>query len=413
MRAYLRLILSRRMLLVLVMGFASGLPLALVGSGGTLQAWLTDEGVSLADVTFFALTGLPYTYKFVWAPFLDRYQPLALGLRKGWILICQLLLIAALIAMAHAQPASSLEYVAIVAVLIAFFSASQDIVVDAYRVEFLSETERGPGAALAVFGYRAAMLVSGGLALIMADHMSWKQVYLSMAGMVLLCSAFTVAAPEPVVERKARVSVFAMAYEAIGEFLRRRGAWQILAFVLLYKLGDVMAAAPTTRFMMDLGFSKSEIGAVAKTFGLAATIVGTLLGGALIPKLGQYKALWIFGVCQAVAILFFYLLALSGNTLSLMTVAVFMENMLNGLGTAAFTVFLMSLCHKQYTATQYALFTSVMSITRYVAGSLTGVIAQHAGWSAFFLICLAATLPGLSLLVYYRRWEMNESKSAK
>lgn len=399
----IKIFLSRKMLVVLLMGFASGLPMALIG--GTLQAWLTEEGVSLTLVTFTSFTGTPYAYKFLWAPVTDRYRLLGLGLRRGWIISAQLFLAALLLILGHSHPGQNLSWVILVATIIGYTGATQDIAIDAYRAEVLSEAERAAGASLAVLGYRIAMLVSGGLALILAAHLSWAQVYSVMSIIMIVCAVVTWLSPEPSRPPQERSAFFKLAKQGFKDFLKRRGAIEILLFVLLYKLGDVMAAAPSTRFMMDIGFQKETIGTVAKTFGILATIVGGITGGAVLPKLGTLRALFLFGLLQSGTIALFALLANTGPDLMTMQVAVTVENFCNGMGTAAFTAFLMGLCRREFTATQYALLTSIMAITRYVGGSLTGYIASQTGWVVFFLLCIVSAIPGLLLLTRYKTWD--------
>jgi len=402
----LKSIFSKRLLIVFLMGFSSGLPIALIG--GTLQAWLTDAKIDLKIVTLFTLTGLPYTYKFLWAPSLDSVRLPFLGLRRGWLITIQSILIVSIVLLGASSPEISLTRVTYLALALAFFGASQDIVIDAYRTELLSEHERGPGASMAIMGYRIGMLVSGGLALILADHLTWFQVYATMALFMLIGVAVTIFAPEPTRPNLDRPNFWLVARNSFQEFFQRRGAYEILLFVLIYKVGDVMAVAPLTRFLMDIGFEKSAIGAVAKTFGLIFTIIGASIAGIYIPKLGLYRSLLIFGILQTVFIISFSALAMVGNNLGFMTLAISLENLCNGMGSAAYTAFLMSLCNKEFTATQYALLTSVMAVTRYLAGAATGYLAASLGWSMFFVVCLLSAVPGLFLLTRFRRWELPE-----
>lgn len=398
----LNILLSRRMLVVLLMGFASGLPLALIG--GTLQAWMTEAGVDIKVVTLSALAGIPFTYKFIWAPAMDRFQISPLGLRRGWLIASQIGLCALILCLAYSDPAISMRVVALVSLTLAFFGATQDIVIDAYRTEILREDERALGASLAILGYRVAMIVSGGLALIMAQHLPWPKVYAIMSLIMAANVLVSFAAPEPTRAASGRKTFWSVAKASLGDFLKRRGAFEILLFVLLYKLPDVLAAAPTTPFLLKTGFSKEEIGWAAKSFGLAATISGAFIGGLLIPRLGLFRSLIIFGLLQAVSILSFSMLAVHPS-LGLMVGSVAFENLCNGMGTAAFTAFLMNQCRREYTAGQYALLTSFMSLNRYVGGSLSGALAEAVGWPAFFMICVASAVPGMALLSRYSKWE--------
>ncbi|MBX7136956.1 MAG: MFS transporter [Oligoflexia bacterium] len=402
---------SRKMALMMLLGFSSGLPLPLIG--GTLQAWMTDVGTDIKTVGLFTLVGLPYAYKLLWAPFMDTLRPpmigTALGLRRAWMVFTQASLVLLLTAMALINPSHDLELLALLAVGVAFAGASQDIVVDAYRTDVLSESERGPGAAIFILGYRLALLC-GGLSILLADYLPWQQVYLIAAitqalgiGATLLC------AEVPHLEG-GWTEVKQAAFSALREIFGRPGALEFLALVLIYKLPDVLAAALTTRFMMDLGFTKTAIGSVAKSFGLIATIGGALIGGTLMVRLGTVRALFIFGILQAVSVLAFAGLAQIGNNLACMAAAVAFENVCNGMATAAFTAFLMGLCNRNYTATQYALLTSLMAITRYGAGSATGFLVSSIGWSNFFVICALSGIPGLLLLSRAGKWGQPAAK---
>ena len=288
---------SRRLLAVLVLGFSSGLPLAL--SGSTLQAWMKTEDVDLTVIGLFSLVGLPYALKFLWAPLMDRFTPPFLGRRRGWILITQIAVMISVMLLALVKPSQFPGTTAFFALLVAFFSASQDIVIDAYRTDVLAESELGPGAGLHITGYRLAMLISGALALLLSDKISWKLVYFIMAFTMVIGLIATVLAPEPTVQVKPPHSIREATVLPLVEFLKRRGAYEILAFILLYKLDVVLATALTTPFMMEMGFSRTDIGLVTKGFGLAATIIGSLAGGFLMPKFGMKRGLLFFGFFKA------------------------------------------------------------------------------------------------------------------
>ena len=401
-RALLRAVLSWRMLVALLMGFASGLPLLLTGS--VLQAWMTREGVDLGTIGLFALVGLPYTLKFLWAPLMDRFTPLLLGRRRGWLLIIQLLLVLAIAGLGLTQPAAAPLLVALAALLVTFFSASQDIVIDAYRREALADDEQGLGAALYVNGYRIGMLLASGGGLILADFIAFSSVYLLMAGFMLLGMLTTLLAPEPATPAGVPSTLRAAVLEPFREYFQRNGAWWILLFILLYKVGDIMASHMTIPFYLDLGFSKTEIGTVVKLFGFWATIAGGLLGGVLILRLGIYHALWSFGILQAVSTAGFALLAVMGGQLPLLAAVVAFENLSAGMGTAAFIGFMASLTDKRFTATQYALLTSLMGIPRVFVAAPTGYMADAMGWVAFFSFCALIALPGLLMLLRFRAW---------
>jgi PAT family beta-lactamase induction signal transducer AmpG len=395
-------VFSGRMLVALLMGFVSGLPLLLTGS--VLQAWMTEEGVDLGTIGLFALVGLPYTLKFVWAPLMDRYTPALLGRRRGWLLIIQLLLVLAIAGLGLTQPAAAPLLVALAALLVTFFSASQDIVIDAYRREALADDEQGLGAALYVNGYRIGMLLASGGGLILADFIAFSSVYLLMAGFMLLGMLTTLLAPEPATPAGVPSTLRAAVLEPFREYFQRNGAWWILLFILLYKVGDIMASHMTIPFYLDLGFSKTEIGTVVKLFGFWATIAGGLLGGVLILRLGIYHALWSFGILQAVSTAGFALLAVIGGQLPLLAAVVAFENLSAGMGTAAFIGFMASLTDKRFTATQYALLTSLMGIPRVFVAAPTGYMADAMGWVAFFSFCALIALPGLLMLLRFRAW---------
>jgi PAT family beta-lactamase induction signal transducer AmpG len=395
-------VFSGRMLVALLMGFVSGLPLLLTGS--VLQAWMTEEGVDLGTIGLFALVGLPYTLKFVWAPLMDRYTPALLGRRRGWLLIIQLLLVLAIAGLGLTQPAAAPLLVALAALLVTFFSASQDIVIDAYRREALADDEQGLGAALYVNGYRIGMLLASGGGLILADFIAFSSVYLLMAGFMLLGMLTTLLAPEPATPAGVPSTLRAAVLEPFREYFQRNGAWWILLFILLYKVGDIMASHMTIPFYLDLGFSKTEIGTVVKLFGFWATIAGGLLGGVLILRLGIYHALWSFGILQAVSTAGFALLAVMGGQLPLLAAVVAFENLSAGMGTAAFIGFMASLTDKRFTATQYALLTSLMGIPRVFVAAPTGYMADAMGWVAFFSFCALIALPGLLMLLRFRAW---------
>lgn len=398
----LRSLANIRIGTVFLLGFSSGLPLAL--TGGTLQAWMTVEGVDLATMGIFTLVGLPYTTKFLWSPFLDRFVPPFLGRRRGWILIFQITLIAAIAAMSVYSARFSLWIVAALAILIAFSSASQDVVIDAYRTDVLRERERGLGAGVYVTGYRIAMLVSGALALVFSEVLGWRLTYLLMAGLLTLGVLATLLGPEP----EEKVVPPATLAEAVGgplrEFFSRPGAWALLILIVLYKLGDAFAGSLTTAFLIrGAGFSVGEVGAINKGMGLGATILGALFGGVIMARLGLYRSLLYFGILQAVSNLSFMALALAGKIYPLMIFAVAFENLAGGMGTASFVGFLMSLCNHRYTATQFALLSALAALGRVFAGPPSGFLAAQAGWPVFFFITFLTALPGLGLLWYKRR----------
>ena len=400
---------GRRVAPLLALGFASGLPLAL--TGGTLQAWATVEDVSLQEIGFLTLVGSAYTLKFLWAPLVDRYVPPLLGRRRGWMLLTQLLLAAGIMAMGLLSPGGALLPLALLAVAVAFFSATQDIAFDAYRTDVLRQEERGAGAALSVLGYRLAMLVSGGLALILADRwLGWGNTYVLMGALMGLAALVTLAAPEPEAPAQAPRSLADAVALPFREFFGRPEALTVLLLIVLYKLGDAFAGALSTTFLIrGAGFSPAEVGTVNKVLGLAATIFGALAGGALMARLGLYRSLMLFGLLQAVSNLGYWLIAVSPKSLPLMAAAVGVENLCGGLGTAAFVALLMGLCDARFTATQFALLSALSAVGRtYLAGPLTPPLVESLGWPGFFLLTVLIALPGL-LLLYWRRADVRKA----
>jgi PAT family beta-lactamase induction signal transducer AmpG len=406
---------DRRVVAVLFLGFASGLPLAL--TFGTLTFWLAEAGIDKAAIGLFALVGIAYGWKFVWAPVVD-HAPLPLltrlfGRRRGWILLCQLGLVLSIAALGASEPAQNLWLTAALAVLVAFCSATQDIVIDAYRVEILEERQQGAGAAVIVIGYRIAMLVSGAGALFLAEFAGWLAAYATMAALMLVGVATVLLSPEPSgaalvqAPRDAPASRLRHAViEPFAEFLRRSGwttALVILLFIMFYKLGDALLGVMANPFYVELGFSKSEVASVVKTFGLFATLGGGLLGGVLINRRGILPALWICGLVQILSNLMFALQAYAGHNVALLAVTIGLENVAGGMGTAAFVAYLSSLCNVHYTATQYALLTSFMAQTRTVLASGGGVLAESMDWISFFLFTTVAGLPALALLWWLAR----------
>ncbi|MGA2026227.1 MAG: AmpG family muropeptide MFS transporter [Syntrophobacteraceae bacterium] len=399
---WLKIYGNRRVLSLIGLGFSSGLPLALTAS--TLQAWLVSEKVDLSIVGAFSLVGLPYALKVFWAPLMDRFSPPWLGRRRGWIVSIQILLAVAILFLGCSSPGSFPAYVGLAALVTAFLSASQDIAIDAYRADVLRETELGPGAATAVVGYRSAILVSGALALILSDHVPWRTVYSLMAAVMLVNTLFTLAAPEPEIRVTPPKSLKEAVWGPLTGYFKRSGAVEMLFFILIYRLGNVMAGAMTTPFLLDIGFSRSDVGMVNKVFGLISTIVGTLVGGSIVSKIGINRSLWVFGFLQALSNFSFTALALIGKSYPAMITAIGIENICVGMGDAAFIAFMMSLCDKRFTATQYALLTSFMAVGRIVAGAPTGAIAQALGWPVFFALSVLGAVPGILLLARFAPW---------
>lgn len=396
---------SRKMAAVLLLGFSSGLPLYLTSR--TLQAWMTVEGVNLTTIGFFSLVSLPYSLKFLWSPMIDRLGFPFLGRRKGWLAVTQVALAAAIALMALGRPSEALRLVAINALAIAFLSATQDIVVDAYSADILNPNELGAGSSLKVLGYRAAMIAAGGGALVLADHVSWPVVYLMFGVMMLLLLAASTVVPEPVLTgrppsslREAVKLPFAEFFDRIG---KARGAW-ILAFIVVYRLGDAMINNMTTAFLIRTGFSQTDIGVIQGGVGLFATMAGIIAGGAVMSRIGMNRSLWVFGVLAAASNLAYLLLALAGRNYALMTGAIIIENFFYGMVNAAMVGFLMGLCNPRFSATQYALLSSVLAAGRDVLAAPSGRIAELTGWPVFFLLSIAAALPGMALLPLFAPW---------
>ncbi len=396
---------SRKMMALLLLGLASGLPLFLTSR--TLQAWMTKEGVDLASIGLFSLVALPYSLKFLWSPFLDRYVPPFLGRRRGWLVITQIGLVVTIASMSLQQPAQTLQLLAINALLIAFFSASQDIAFDAYRVDVLEERERGAGAAVTVLGYRIALLITGALALILADRMPWTTVYLCMAGLMALSIGFSIFAPEPIQQEQPPATLLEAVKLPAIEYFERSGLLRgllILVFIVLYKFGDGLVNNMATPFLLQAGFSQTDIGTIQGGMGLLATIVGALAGGAILSQIGVNRSLWVFGALQALSNLAYYLLAQTDRSYPLMVLAINIENFCAGLVTAGFVAFLMSCCNPRFSATQFALLSSLMAVSRDILVAPAGTIAQATGWPTFFLLTLVASVPGLLLLPICAPW---------
>ena len=390
---------ERKMAFLLVLGFSSGMPLYLTNR--TLQAWLVVEGVDLTTVGLFSLAALPYSLKFVWSPIVDRFSPPWLGRRRGWMSLSQLLLMAAIASMALAEPASGVMLLASLAMVVAFLSATQDIAVDAYRTDVLKETEMGAGAAVYVLGYRIALLWTGAGALILADRMSWPAVYVVMAATMLVGVGASIRSPEPEDPGEPPATLADAILKPFLEFASRLGvrrAALVLAFIALYKLGDAVIGNMTTPFLLETGFTQTDIGVVQGGMGLIATIVGALAGGALLSRLGILRSLWVFGLFQAVSNLAYLALAQAGHKYGLMVVTINFEYFSGGLGTAAFVAFLMSMCNHGFSATQYALLSSFMAFSRDIGAAPAGGLAEWTGWPTFFVISFLLAFPGLALL---------------
>ena len=422
--------LEKKMLITLSMGFVSGVPLLLTIT--LLQAWLTDEGISKSTIGLFALVGLPYSLKFIWAPLFDHFTVSRLGRRRGWLLIIQILLIASIIILGMSDPAMNPFNVAVLATLVAFSSASQDIVIDAYRRESLTDEEQTIGASAYVLGYRIGALAAGAGGLILADYMTYQMVYAFMSAIMIYGIFITLIAEEP--KNYYEPSNFMSAiYNPFVEFFNRYVSINIasdrltnlknrskisrrnimsntlvipiliLLFILLYKIGDTMAHSLSTNFYLDIGFSKSEIGTIVKFFGLFATLIGAFIGGLLSLKIGLYRSLMIFGIFQAIATLGFSILAYFGNSLYLLMIVISLENLAAGMGYTAYLAFIANMTNKRFTATQFALMTALMSLPRTLFSGMSGYLVEMLDWELYFIFCSLIAFPALIILIKLRR----------
>ena len=423
-----RLYFDRRVVAVALLGFSSGLPLLLTYS--TLSAWLKSEGISRTSIGLFALVGAPYAFKFLWSPLIDRLAlPLLArrwGRRRSWGVVIQAGLALGILALGACDPRQDIALMAALAVVVAFLSASQDIVIDAYRVEILPPELQGPGAGAVQTGYRIAMLAAGAGALYLASAFGWSVAYGVMAAGLAVGMAVLLARPEPetrispaTIERERRAAQFlatrphltggvatlaAWLYGAVvcpfADFIARRGWAMVLLFVIGYKLGEAMAGAMANTLYVEMGFSLDEIATVSKVFGFAATVAGGLIGGALVNRLGVFRALLVFGVLQSLGNLFYVLQALAGHDLRALALCVFVENLTAGMAGSALVAYLSGLCNVAYTATQYALLSSLSAVGRTLFASSSGRLADLLGWPHFFLLTTVVTLPALALLVW-------------
>jgi len=399
-----QIIFNKRMLICVFTGFTSGLPLYILIS--LLPAWLRSEGVDLKAIGLFALISLPFTWKFLWAPLFDRFTP-PLGRRRGWLFISQSLLLISIPVFGAFNPKLDIWTIAYLATAVAFFSACQDIVIDAYRRELLPDIELGLGNVIHVNAYKIAGLIPGSLSLILADHMAWDKVFLITALFMLPGLLMTLLVKEPLLKQGAPRTLRQAVVEPFHEFISRNGtktALLVLAFIFLYKLGDSMATALATPFYLDMGYSKTEIGLIAKNAGLWPSVIGGLLGGLWMIKLGINRSLWLFGAIQMLAILGFAWLATVNHSLLILGLVIGLEAFGVGLGTAAFVAYIAKTTHPLYTATQFALFTSLAAVPRTVANAGTGFMVENLGWFKFFILCFVLAIPGMLLLFKVAPW---------
>ena len=399
------------MLVALIMGYVAGLPLELTSF--VLKTWLREDGVDLTTIGVFALVGLPYTLKFIAAPVLDRFAIPLFGRRRGWLLIFQTGLMISVFSLGTTNPGQNPTMVACFALLVAFFSASQDTVIDAYRREDLADEELGLGSSLYVSGYRVGMLLATGGGLILADHMPFSMVYTIMAACLLPGLITTLMTPEPAIPFGTPRSMREAVMEPFAEYFQRHNALWILAFILLYKIGDTMAGSMTAPFYVDLNYTKTEVGTVVKLFGFWAIMGGSLSGGIVMLRIGISRSLWIFGVLQAVSTAGFAVLSLIGHQVSALAAVIAFENLSAGMGTAAYAAFMASITNKKFTATQYALLTSLMGVPRVVASAGTGYLAENMGWTSFFIFCTLIAIPGMLLLLKCAPWNSKTAIEAE
>ncbi|MGB1087019.1 MAG: AmpG family muropeptide MFS transporter [Alphaproteobacteria bacterium] len=420
-------------LAIFLLGFSSGLPLAL--TTGTLTFWLSEEGLTRTAIGLFAIVGTPYSLKFLWAPLMDRlpipWLTGKFGRRRSWLLVTQAALMVTIVGLGFSSPADDLWRTALFCVLVAFFSASQDIVVDAFRIESLEEKEQGAGAAAYVWGYRIAMLLSGGGALALAAIWSWQAAYLVMGLFMVIGMGTVLWRKEPAEhdsedakERRAQIARFLadrpqlqgrtaefLAFLNTGvvgpfaEFMKRKGWWLILLFIVFFKFGDAVAGVMTNPLYQEIGFTKLQVAGIVKSWGLAATLVGLGIGGAVMGALGMVRALWIAGILQMLSNLMFAALVKVGADPAFLALTIGVENLAGGLGTAVFVAYLSSLCNISYTATQYALLSSFMALARTWMSASGGYFADELGWYSFFIATTIAAVPGLVLLWFVTRQE--------
>jgi PAT family beta-lactamase induction signal transducer AmpG len=401
LREILTALANRHMAVVLLVSFSSGLPLAL--SGGTLQAWLATTSVNIQTVAFFSLVGIPYTFKFIWAPVMDRFIPPFLGRRRGWIVLTQIIVILLIVQMAFTSPEEHIVFMGALALALAFLSASQDIAIDAYRADLLTPKERGFGAAVTTSSYRIAMLVSGGLAWIIADNMGWQFTYCLMAALMGVGIAGALWGPEPAWDKQAPVSLQDAVVQPFMEFVIRRHGILLLVFIVIYKLGDASAISLNSLFFIrEQGFTLTETGVLYKWLGITATIIGAFVGGGFVVTHGLYKPLLWIGIFQAVTNLGYMVLSLYGKSYVGMIIIVAIDQAVGGMGTAVFLGFLIALCDHRFTATQFALLSALSAIGRVFIGPPAGFLIEHIGWTWFFFVTFIVAIPSLVLLVYIR-----------
>lgn len=399
---------TKDLAVVTILGFASGLPFPLIS--GTLQAWLTYEGIDIKTIGFLTILTFPYSFKFLWSAFFDRYSINKLGRRRGWILICQLSIMVGMALMIILTPQHLMPFI-IIAIFVAFFSASQDISIDAYRTEIIKPKDRGLAASFAVTAYRLALIIAGGLCLLMADHIGWKPALMIVTSLLFFGILSTLLANEPDTVKTPN-SLKESFIEPFRDLLKRDKTILILLFIVLYKLGDAYASSLSTAFFIrGVGFSLTEVGTVNKIGGLISAILGSLIGGILLTRISLYKALILFGIFQALSNLMFMVIAIVGKSLPLFISTVVIENITGGMGTTAFLALLMGLCNRSFAATQYALLSSLASLGRVIISPTSGVVVENIGWTAFYFITFLVAIPGLFFIIPLKGYINSLSKN--
>ena len=407
MRRFFSALMNRRLLVVMLHGFAAGIPYTIVTE--MLQSWLTVEKVSIATIGIFAYVQTPYAWKFLWAPILDRYRLPFLGRRRGWIFLFQILLLASICLMGFFNPGSSLKLTALAAILVAFFSASHDIVVDAYRADILQPAERGPGSSYYVLCYRMAMFFGGGVSLILADHFSWQIVFILLSTTMLVGAFATLIAPEPETDSQTPLSLLQATWLPIKEFFGRQSPVEVLLFALTYMISSNIAQSLMSTFFLQTGFTLTELGTIRKIASIVGSLSGAIVGGIWMVKLGLKRSLWVFGILQGVVGICFVAMTYLGHDRAMLAVTVSSEFFFNGMATAAYATFFLAICDKRYSATQYALLASIMAQSRIFIQAQMGFLQKAVGWRNYFIISIFAMIPGLMLLTRYDRWQISDS----
>ena len=404
--------LNIRLFMAFVMGISSGLPLLVTLT--LMQAWAQEASVDLGTIGLMSLVGLPYTVKFLWSPIFDRFTLHKMGRRKAWLLVLQAALFFSIFAMGQCHPEKGghhLSLFVVCAALIAFFSASQDVVIDAYRREDLKHEELGIGSTYYIYGYRLGMIISSSGGLILSDYLPWNQVFFLIGCVMIPMFIATMFYKEPVVDEPPPQTFRESVIDPFVDYFKNDSAILVLAFILLYKLGDSMATSITMPFYLELGYSKSEIGSIVKLFGFWATMIGSFLGGSFILKIGIKKALLYFGFLQMITTAGFALLAVVAKNLQVLALVIVFENVSAGMGTAAFVAFMASMTNKKYTATQYSLLSSLMGVPRVIISSMNGYLAEILGWFYFYMFCTLIAIPGLLLILKFSDQQFKEKDS--